>query len=153
MGITMTGERRRNIMTNEGLRPEISEFEEIEAAVMETERGRWFLREFLARNRNADTLVVLQALDRLAQLQRERDAGKEDARRRDLSRLHALALQLHAIRHAISQERPDAALAIVDEMARLLNQAAIFSQHEPQAGQPEDPEATPTARSGTNFLM
>src|SRR3712207_8645249 len=35
------------------------------AAVMETARGRWFLREYARRNRNADTKSVLDALDRL----------------------------------------------------------------------------------------
>ncbi|MGO4572318.1 hypothetical protein [Microvirga sp. 2TAF3] len=34
----------------------------IEAAVMETARGRWFLREYAKRNRNADTEAVLAAV-------------------------------------------------------------------------------------------
>lgn len=42
-----------------------ADFEAIEAAVMETARGRWFLREYAKRNRNADTQVVLGALDHL----------------------------------------------------------------------------------------
>ncbi len=37
----------------------------IEAAVMETARGRWFLSEYARRNRAADTEVVLEALARL----------------------------------------------------------------------------------------
>ena len=41
------------------------DFELIEAAVMETARGRWFLREYARRNRNADTKVVLDAVSRL----------------------------------------------------------------------------------------
>ena len=41
------------------------DYEIIEAAVMETARGRWFLREYARRNRNADTKAVLDALDRL----------------------------------------------------------------------------------------
>jgi len=40
-------------------------FEQIEAAVKETVRGRWFLEEFARRNRNADTLAILDALGRL----------------------------------------------------------------------------------------
>ena len=43
----------------------VEDYEAIESAVMETERGRWFLREFAARNRNADTAQILQVLDRL----------------------------------------------------------------------------------------
>ena len=42
-----------------------ADFETIEAAVMETERGRWFLGEFARRTRASDTLRILEALDRL----------------------------------------------------------------------------------------
>lgn len=41
------------------------DFDTIEAAVMETARGRWFLKEYARRNRNADTQAVLEALNRL----------------------------------------------------------------------------------------
>ncbi|WP_373236332.1 protein phosphatase CheZ [Cohaesibacter celericrescens] len=37
----------------------------IEAAVMETARGRWFLSEYARRNRNADTDTLLNAIDKL----------------------------------------------------------------------------------------
>ncbi len=42
-----------------------TEYETIEAAVKETARGRWFLDEFAQRNRNADTRLVLDAIQRL----------------------------------------------------------------------------------------
>jgi len=42
-----------------------TEYEAIEAAVKETARGRWFLDEFVQRNRNADTRLVLDAIQRL----------------------------------------------------------------------------------------
>ncbi|HZH50898.1 MAG TPA: hypothetical protein VEZ16_03360 [Microvirga sp.] len=42
-----------------------ADYDAIEAAVMETVRGRWFLREFARRNRNADTEAVLSALREL----------------------------------------------------------------------------------------
>lgn len=41
------------------------DFEAIEAAVMETERGRWFLAEFARRHKNADTETLLAAIHRL----------------------------------------------------------------------------------------
>ncbi|MEE1657201.1 hypothetical protein VB618_13410 [Microvirga sp. CF3062] len=41
------------------------DFDTIEAAVMETARGRWFLKEYARRNRNADTQAVLESLERL----------------------------------------------------------------------------------------
>lgn len=41
------------------------DYEAIEAAVMETERGRWFLREYAARNRVANTAEILDVLNRI----------------------------------------------------------------------------------------
>ena len=40
----------------------------IEAAVMETARGRWFLSEYASRNRAADTASILEALTELEQI-------------------------------------------------------------------------------------
>lgn len=40
-------------------------YEQIEAAVMETSRGRWFLSEYARRNRHAETTTILDAIDRL----------------------------------------------------------------------------------------
>lgn len=42
-----------------------SDYGAIEAAVMETARGRWFLAEFAKRNRTADTEILLGAMSRL----------------------------------------------------------------------------------------
>lgn len=42
-----------------------ADYEAIADAVMETERGRWFLKEYARRNRNTDTQTVLDALARL----------------------------------------------------------------------------------------
>ncbi|HEY8564287.1 MAG TPA: hypothetical protein VIL65_02215 [Beijerinckiaceae bacterium] len=44
-----------------------ADYEAIEAAVMETARGRWFLGEFARRNRTADTQILLAAITRLEQ--------------------------------------------------------------------------------------
>ena len=41
------------------------DYEEIEEAVMETARGRWFLTEFARRQRGADTRILLDAIRRL----------------------------------------------------------------------------------------
>jgi len=46
-----------------GLRSE--DYEEIEAAVMETARGRWFLLEYARRQRAAETQMLLTAIERL----------------------------------------------------------------------------------------
>jgi len=42
-----------------------ADYEAIEGAVLETARGRWFLVEYARRNRNADTSMLLKALDRI----------------------------------------------------------------------------------------
>lgn len=42
-----------------------SDYDSIQAAVMETVRGRWFLSEYARRNRNADTDVLLKAIGRI----------------------------------------------------------------------------------------
>jgi hypothetical protein len=46
-----------------GIVPE--DYERIEAAVMETARGRWFLMEFARRQRSAETATLLEAIARL----------------------------------------------------------------------------------------
>lgn len=42
-----------------------ADYEAIEAAVMETSRGRWFMTEYAKRNRQADTLQLLGAIHRI----------------------------------------------------------------------------------------
>ncbi|MCA3562884.1 MAG: hypothetical protein IOC90_08120 [Methylocystis sp.] len=42
-----------------------ADYNQIELAVIETERGRWFLQEFARRNRQADTNMLLTALSRI----------------------------------------------------------------------------------------
>ena len=47
---------------------ESEDFEAIEDAVMETARGRWFLREYGRRARGSDTSRLLEALERIERL-------------------------------------------------------------------------------------
>ncbi len=74
------------------------DYDAIYAAVVSTAEGRWFLSQYAGRNRNADTAVVLAAIDRLeTEVGRERSArpaapdpppGADIARlRRDLGEL------------------------------------------------------------------
>ena len=42
------------------------DYDALEAAVMQTRRGRWFLQEYLRRHRNDETRRMLKALQRLA---------------------------------------------------------------------------------------
>ncbi len=55
------------------------DYDDIRRAVVETERGRWFLLQYAARNRNADTAAVLAALDRIERLMRARGSVPAEA--------------------------------------------------------------------------
>lgn len=52
-----------------------SDYDTILAAVMETARGRWFLREYAHRNRNADTGMLLTAISRIESLLESRETS------------------------------------------------------------------------------
>jgi hypothetical protein len=62
----------------EGISP--ADFEAIEDAVMETERGRWFLAEFIRRRRAEDTVQILAAIGRLEGRAARADAAEARAR-------------------------------------------------------------------------
>ncbi len=64
-GTRLTGRMTRSNDPNALMSLSQADYEAIEQAVMETARGRWFLREFAARNRNSDTNVLLEAIGRL----------------------------------------------------------------------------------------
>lgn len=64
------GERADNATAEAG-EAEDREYRQIEAAVEETERGRWFLREFARRNRAADTDRMISAVENLYRTARE----------------------------------------------------------------------------------
>lgn len=66
----------------------------IHAAVMETERGRWFLHEYARRNRHADTRLLLAAIERIEaaiRLQKKSSAAAFVWRLHDLSKTIAQA--------------------------------------------------------------
>ena len=82
------------------------DYEAIEAAVMDTARGRWFLAEFARRNRTADTTVLLAAIERLEGMlaANERDAAPkphEPAAEDDPT--SSATSELFAIEHATHQ--------------------------------------------------
>jgi chemotaxis protein CheZ len=87
--------------------PSETDYEAIEAAVMETMRGRWFLAEYAKRNRQADTTVLLAALDRIESVMRsERKAEPADRIRHDLVEMSKAISRTKA---EIAAIKPDAA--------------------------------------------
>lgn len=81
-----------------------SDYAAIEAAVMETARGRWFLSEYARRNRTADTDVLLDAIGRLEKVvTQERPAQNFDRVRFDLLEM---AKAISKTKNEISALRP-----------------------------------------------
>src|SRR5947209_14593734 len=84
-----------------------SDYEAIESAVMETMRGRWFLAEYARRNRQADTTMLLSALDRIEAALRggERSVQSVDKIRFDLVEM---AKAIARTKTEIASIKPDA---------------------------------------------
>ncbi|KQO79231.1 hypothetical protein [Methylobacterium sp. Leaf88] len=72
---------------------DISEYDRIEAAMTESERGRWFLDAYLRRNRTSDTGILLDAIARLESVvTRDRESSQMGRVRGDLMDMaHAIA--------------------------------------------------------------
>ena len=83
-----------------------ADYEAIEGAVMETARGRWFLAEYARRNRNADTTILLKALDRIeAAMRGERSVDSVERIRFDLVEM---AKAIARTKTEIAAMKPDA---------------------------------------------
>lgn len=106
-----------------------SDYEAIEQAVMETTRGRWFLKEYAARNRNADTGVLLDAIARLEKAVTGEKAIEQVERVRfDLVEMSRSIRQLKAEIGATRADGParsrfDEATATLDDIARATQSA------------------------------
>ena len=83
--------------------PSEEDYEAISQAFMETSRGRWFLGEYAKRNRNADTRMVLDAVERI---EHTIAAQKQEAA------ADGLAEALAAIRRAVDQAQAAASSAV-----------------------------------------
>jgi hypothetical protein len=87
--------------------PSEEDYEAISQAFMETSRGRWFLGEYAKRNRNADTRMVLDAVERIEQTIAAQKQPAPD---------NSLAEAMAALRHTVDQAQ-DAAAAALDSLA------------------------------------
>jgi hypothetical protein len=77
--------------------PTDADYDAIQEAFMETSRGRWFLTEYAKRNRNADTRMVLDAVERL-------EAGLASQRAQaETAAAEAAAVQVAAVQAAVQQ--------------------------------------------------
>jgi chemotaxis regulatin CheY-phosphate phosphatase CheZ len=83
-----------------------ADYSAIEAAVLETARGRWFLAEYARRNRHADTAMLITALDRIeAAVRGERSVESVDRIRFDLVEM---AKAIARTKAEIAAIKPDA---------------------------------------------
>ena len=81
-----------------------ADFKSIEAAVMETARGRWFLAEYARRCRAEDTARILTAVDRLEKTAAA--ARTQEARvQRNVERAEGLVRQLSELVRAAQSGR------------------------------------------------
>lgn len=105
------------------------DYEAIEAAVMETARGRWFLMEYARRNRHADTNLLLDALSRLERsIGRPAATGSDFRLRRDLSDMaDSIQQTKRDIARSIAESSRDARLppaeTVFDEVVNLAERA------------------------------
>lgn len=81
-----------------------AEYLAIEAAVMETARGRWFMAEYARRNRTADTQILLEAIGRL-----EETVNNERAARDTVQGMERLRFDLTEMAKAISRTKSEIA--------------------------------------------
>ncbi len=113
-----------------------ADYEAIEAAVMETVRGRWFLAEFARRGRADETRQMLDAIAKLEQTVREQQATPADPSIRLLvQRLKEVAQSLNRAGEEMRRRGLDERLcAEVEMQARAvsgllrLNQAPAVSE-------------------------
>ena len=80
---------------------DVPDFDELEAAVRETERGRWFLAEFERRQRARDTSRILAAIERLE----ARAALADEAEARARQEADRAALLMRELADALKQTR------------------------------------------------
>src|ERR1700739_825982 len=86
--------------------PREEDYDAISAVFMETSRGRWFLGEYAKRNRNADTRMVLDAVERIEEtIAAQKRPAPDDNR---------LARALGAIKAPLAEARAAATAALGD---------------------------------------
>lgn len=98
--------------------PREEDYAAISEAFMETSRGRWFLTEYAKRNRNADTRMVLDAVERIeASLAKQRE---ESSQREEDIAAQNLAADLAAQQQAAAEAAAAAATAAETRLAETL---------------------------------
>jgi chemotaxis protein CheZ len=95
-----------------------ADYEAIEAAVMETSRGRWFLGEYARRHRHADTEMLLAAMGRLENVVRTESVASVDRVRSGLVDMSAAITRAKA---DIAALKPEGAAGRIEEATEELD--------------------------------
>ncbi len=123
------------------------DYDTIEAAVMETVRGRWFLAEFARRSRVDEMRQVLDAIGRLEQVVVDQRAAPADPSVRLLvQRLKDVAKQLDTLAIDLRRQGQDEALcAKIETQARAVAGLLRFSPSSESKAEASPPEHLPPA--------
>ncbi|WP_455976050.1 hypothetical protein [Methylorubrum populi] len=126
-----------------------SQYDAIEDAVRETERGRWFLTEYARRNRNADTGVLLDAIRRIETVVTT-DRGDDVGRfRGDLMEMADAIARTRAEVAALSQpEHGESRLTVASEALDAIVRATERATSDILSAAEEVQEAAWTLREG-----
>ena len=108
------------------------DYESIEAAVMETARGRWFLQEYARRNRNADTKMVLGAVKRVEEVLADQTRANEEAEKMR-AELVEMGTAIAKTRQEIAALKPegddsDSIFSATDELECIVRQTEKATQ-------------------------
>lgn len=125
------------------------DYEAIEAAVMETARGRWFLKEYARRNRAADTDMLLSAIDRL---EHAVPTAGNDTGRRIADDLTMIGAELARVRTELDNETASRALDGLDKRLSVLMAAYGATPATPVEPAP-DPAPEPEAAEMMETLL
>jgi hypothetical protein len=109
------------------------DYESIEAAVMETVRGRWFLAEYARRSRVDEMHQMLDAIGKLEQVVREQQAQPADPS------IRLLVQRLKDVSQSLERMVGEMRARAVSGLLRLNTSSPAAELHRPRAL----PEATP----------
>ena len=119
------------------------DFERIEAAVLETERGRWFLGEYARRIRAEETKALAAALARIEN-KLEADGAAAALRRNHAEALADLRERLFDLALRLGEAGSDAAAAALRD--EILYVEAFFDARAPRARLIDDRHVSPALR-------
>lgn len=122
---------------------QFKDYAAIEAAMMQSEKGRSFLRDYLNRNRAAETEMLLASIAKLQRALNDKTTARRlEALRFDIAHLHAYIART---RRQLARETPGMQQAKTETLTGALAQveAELMAILDLWNFEPEEPVATP----------